>query len=295
MKEIMIEEFTLGTRKQKEWGWSIAIALFFAAVGSGLFLISLLFQAFTGLDLSLGLLIGVIVGGAATGLTFIIDLGNKAQFLRVFKRPLSSWLSRGSLLILIFLISGILYVAPAYLSFLPWDNGSGFGITMGVIGGIAALGLMMYSGFLLASSPSIAFWNTPLLPILFVFYGLMSGVAVTLALNAGSSGIEILSLIEVGLIILSLIIIGAYLLAMYYSVESAKEAVISLIKGNLMAIFIWGVLIVGLVVPLILALIAYFGGGIVPGLMVVAFLCEITGGLLFRYSLLRAGVYASNI
>lgn len=292
-----IEEFVIGFKRQKVWGWPIATALFAAGTGSGLFLVSLWLESQTGNNFNAGIILGLIVGGIATSAAFVFDLGRKERFWRVMLRPGKSWLSRGIILIMVMVIFGALYIAPQWLGWLPWSKGDGIGRTLQIVSAIAALGVMMYSGFLLSYSSSIPFWNTPLLPVLFVVYSFMGGVGSIFALNLalGGTGVNFKSLemIEISLITASFILIFVYILTMLYSTMAAKQAASILLKGKLALPFIGGVIVLGLVIPALIILLTYsgtVGTSAASAVLVVAGICELTGGWLLRYSLLRVGV-----
>lgn len=83
-----IDEFLIGVKFQREWGWLVISYLFLGGAGAGLFLISLYIDhAWAG---ALGLL--VVIFGT---LLLFLDLGRPERFWRAFFRPQSSWISRG--------------------------------------------------------------------------------------------------------------------------------------------------------------------------------------------------------
>jgi sulfite dehydrogenase (quinone) subunit SoeC len=264
-------EFIVANRTQQEWRWLIAIALFLAGVGSGTFVMAALVMNYP-----LGSLIGLVVGVAGPGLFFFLDLGRKSQFWRVMLRPQTSWISRGILFIILFAAFGLLYLASQGTFFL-WAAS------------ICALGVMMYSGFLLSYSPAIPFWNTPLVPLISVVYALMGGAGLLFAFSSGAPGIERLEAIEIGLIAICAILIFTYLMTMSTSTVAAREATGSLAMGRLAGTF-WGlVVLTGLLIPAALAL-SVMAAGMNPAILAVAGLLELAGGLGFRYCLLRSGI-----
>lgn len=292
-----VEEFVIGFKRQKVWGWPIATALFAAGTGSGLLLVALWLERQTGKDFNAGIILGLIVGGIATAAAFVFDLGRKERFWRVMLRPGSSWLSRGIILIMAMVIFGVLYIAPQYAGGLPWSKSDSLGRTFQAISAVAALGVMMYSGFLLSYSSSIPFWNTTLLPVLFISYSFMGGIGSIFALNLALGGINIdfktLEMVEISLILASFILIFVYILTMLYSTVAAKEAVSILLRGRLALHFLGGVIVLGLVIPSVIILSAFSGSAgsaAASAALVVAGICELTGGWLFRYCLLRVGV-----
>ncbi len=263
-------EFIIKTKTQQEWRWFIAVALFLAGIGSGAYIMSvwLMHNVLAGF-------IGIAIVAVGSSLAFFLDLSRKSQFWRVMMRPQRSWISRGILLIILFTISGVVsLIAPNPV--LQW------------VATICAVGVMMYSGFVLSYSPAIPFWNTPLLPLISIVYALMGGVGLLFGLSAVGPGLETLETLEMGLIAICAILIFTYLITMSSSTIAAREATSSLIAGRQAAPFWVLVVLAGLLVPFIFASLTKFGV-LTSQTLVVAGVLELTGALSFRYCLLRAG------
>ena len=92
---------------QKFWGWKVAAHLFLVAAGAGAYVIGFVFSliepflSFQGLpsQLLIAAKVGIItaVPLIILGAIFLFaNLGTKANSVRAFNRPFSSWLSRGS-------------------------------------------------------------------------------------------------------------------------------------------------------------------------------------------------------
>ncbi len=200
--------------------------------------------------------------------------------------------------LVVFLLFGALYIAPSldWFTWLPWTGETIAGRVMLGIAIAAAALVMIYTGCVMAQSPSIALWHTPLLPMLFMLYGLAGGIDVTMISLAAlgktyAIDVHLLELAEIVLLVLSIIFIWAYLGVMSASRLGAREAVRMITRGELSFIF-WGVvIIVGLIIPLAVTLYAYFIGApmVITG---VTGLLALAGCLFFRYALLRAGVYS---
>ncbi len=286
------DEFTLELRLQREWEWLIAIGFFLAGVGAGLFVISFF------LSLNTMALIGVILG-ASGGLALFFDLGRPENIWRAFAHLRTSWISWGITLLTVFLITGLFYALPAlsWFSTLPWSPETNFGRISGLIATTAAFGVMGYTGFVLAYSRAIALWNTTLLPVLFILYSFMGALgiisAMGLVIDRAKIDLRLLQIGEIVLIGISLVIIAVYLVTISYSTLAARESVRVLVRGELAKVFIGGTLVIGLVVPLVIAIVAYNNGTDTNSapLLIVASILELTGGFLLRYSLVRAGVY----
>ncbi|MFC2013916.1 NrfD/PsrC family molybdoenzyme membrane anchor subunit [Chloroflexota bacterium] len=292
---VKLDQFEVRPVAQRTWQKLIVMALFFGSIGTGLFLVS----SFYGFAFGIILALIIVVVGMGGG--YLADLGHPLRVWRIlasWTALKTSWITRGLWGIAIFIVFGLLSLA-SLLGWLPWSNEA---IAARVILGIAVVAgiwVMLYTGIVLAASPSIRFWNTPMLPALFMVYGLLGGIDITFISVAAlgeihAVDVKVLELIQISLIILCLIFIWAYLAVMSSSSGGAREAVRMITKGELASIF-WGVVIVaGLIIPLVVVLYTYIVGLplVVTG---VVGLLGLAGCLYFRYCVLRAGVYSPLI
>ena len=168
---------------------------------------------------------------------------------------------------------------------LPWESASLTGRALGWIGALCALMIVLYPGFFLAQNRSVPFWNTAWLPVVLVCYAATGASAMILLGSAYlRNGLRPFDSLAAGLIVLSCILVGVYLLAMQRAGGPAKESVRLLNAPPLSWIFRLGVVLVGLLLPLVLVLW-------VPSALVLAGLCMLAGSLMFRYCVLKVGVY----
>jgi len=272
----MVTSFNVELRGQQEWAWLVAIDLFFGGLGGGLFL---LFHHLT-LSPAIGLLsLGLVTVG---GLVLLAELGHPMRAWRAMAKPRTSWISRGMISVFLFIVLGFFYIAPSvsFFSWLPWNPAGYSERVIGTVAAVCALLVTLYPGFVLSASPSIPFWNSPLLPILFFAQSLLGASAVVILFSPFP---RLLSLAAV-LIVVNLFLIAIHLWTLKHSGLAAKEAVRLLQCGSLGWIFNVGVVVIGMVFPLVVTLW-------VPSAVVLASAFILIGGLLFRYCVLKAGVY----
>ena len=297
-KEAILDRFEVRPTAQREWHILILVAFFFGAVGCGLFLISA-FYGFT-----IGVVISWLIIVLLMGIPHLIYLGRPLRFWRMFTSLTAlktSWITRGMWGWVVFLVFGALYIAPSlgWFAGLPWTSGEGAGTIMLGIAAAAAVFGMVYPAFAMGQSPAIAFWNNPVLPVLFILYGLIDGIDLTFISLAAlgttyAVDVEFLEQMEIFLIILGGISIWAYLGVMSVSRIGSRESVRRLTKGELAPIF-WGVVIlIGLALPLGVGLYGYFVG-IPLGVSGITGLLVLVGALYFKYVILRAGIYSPSI
>jgi formate-dependent nitrite reductase membrane component NrfD len=278
----MAHEFNTELIAQEEWGWLLALDLFLGGMGGGLFLLFLNFD----LPPSVALLSVILV--ALGALVLMVELGHPLRAWRALCKPFSSWISRGVFSVTLFVVFASLYSASGFdaVSWLGVDNDAARR-TIGVIAAVSALMVTLYPGFVLAASPSIPFWNSPFLPLIFACHSLMAAsgllfLIAPLALDSPKlAGISFLGLV---LIALNLVLGAMYLGNSKRSGLAARDAVRRLNEGSLGLTFKLGVILAGMVVPLLIVLW-------VPSILALAGALMLIGGLLFRYCVLKAGVY----
>lgn len=273
-----LDEFRVGFDYQTEWiqgrGLLLLAAIWVGGVGAGLFLTSLLIGWPAGLIPAL-LIVAIAKGGFHLGF-----LGRPERFWRAFLKPQVSWLSRGIYFLVLFLIFGALYV---YQPVTLWM----------VLSALFAILLAVYTGFLMAASPAIRFWNNPLLPILFLAVALGSGASLAELLQGSqaASRPEMLQPFQLVVVAIAAFLLLTYMVVNHTSTIAAKEAVAFLALGSMAPIFYGLVVVLGIIIPVAILAMALLGE--MPAtLLAVAGLSELVGSLFLRYCILRAGVYS---
>lgn len=293
-------------KPQNIWGGPHTSWFFAMGVGGALFINRLLF----GMDL--GRFFGLILADVLSivlisigGLILIADLGKPFRVLRALMNPRTSWISVGAICDFIFLIlDGLWLIADLELggarplAWLPWAGNSPLGIVFQAVAGAAAFIVIIYPGLVLAYSPSIPFWNTTLIPLQFLIFAFASSVGLSLlfacwipvpaTLLATWAGAEIL------LLAAALLLFAAHLLNGAYSHTTGKVSVNRLIKGELRVPFVWGTLLGGLLLPLLLGLYGLVWSNPGPDLFFLALAGAITlpANWLSKYVVIKAGTYA---
>jgi formate-dependent nitrite reductase membrane component NrfD len=284
--KLEIHEWMIKYTHQTEWidrrGIFLWIAFYAGGLGGGLYLVSLYFNSLWGMFLS-WLIIAVIKGGA-----HLIFLGKPLRFWRIVIRPNSSWLSRGIIFVFTFVGFGAVQLA---LSF--WLPGTAVEIVFKVLAGISALAVTVYTGFVLNTVKGVPFWNSSLLPILFVLCGVLGGfgLSVVIGLYGGNVNIAIAEAGSRWLLIINALLIVIYLWAAANREATGKKSVMEQMRGNLATIFWGGIVAMGIVIPLVIAFSSYFVGEVSSALLITGVICEVIGGLALRYCVLKAGAY----
>ena len=288
------------TERQRSWGWLIVLYIFLAGLGGGTFLFSfiLLFWGKYESVARIGALIGPLVVLIAS-LLLLFDLGSPGRAYRLFTTPktlLSSWMTRGAWILTAFIVLGLAYALPAFNLFkwLPWNQPSGWGQGLGIAACVLSLIVPIYPGLLLGVIKSIPLWNTSALPPIFFLSGLDTGIAVLVLVSLflpaaiDVAGFHLLGTVDIVLIILLIVALFAYIEIVRQAGTTAAASV-RLLKTPL---FIVGVVIAGLILPLVLLIISVS----IPDVQKIRILDGIagvlilTGALLLRFSVVTSGL-----
>lgn len=283
---MQVHEWMVNYTRQTEWidrrGILLWIAFYSGGLGGGLFIVSLLLNSLWGMFV--GWLIIVVVKGG----THLLFLGKPARFWRIVFRPGSSWISRGIIFVLAFAV-----LAAAQMAFSFWMPGTAIEIVFKVLAGIAALAVAGYTGFVLNNIKAVPFWNSTLLPVLFVSYGFMGGfgLAVLISLNGGDVNLIAAETGTRWLLIINALLVAIYLWVAAGREATAKQSVLEQMRGGMAPVFWIGVVIFGIVIPFSVALVNLITGELATGILMAGALCELIGGLSLRYCVLKAGAY----
>ena len=287
-----IDEFLIDVRPQREWGWLVISYLFLGGAGAGLFLVSLYLEhLWAGVLGLLVLLVGTVL--------LLLDLGRPERFWRAFFRPQTSWISRGCFFITLLFVLGVIELALQWpgLELPAWLNEGTLRTSLRVAGGGAAVLVMIYTGFVLAPSPAIPFWNSAFFPIIFFAYSLLAGIDILILtspmLPGPSLDLMFLERNQNYLVILCLLLVLSHVSVMSSSAVAARESIRLLTRGRWASLFLGGVIGAGLIVPLLLALPVVWEAQVqtVFALTFILALLRLFGDYLFRFLVMRVGLY----
>ncbi len=291
------------------WGGMIAVYLFLAGIAAGAFLTAALTDLF-GKNRPAKLIragayippIAIVVGL----LLLVFDLGRPLSFWKlIFNVNFSSVMSLGTFIISIFTAVALVY---AYLIWAwPVAQARGIQITVAgveaaaarevpasglqalrkpvaVVGSLLAFGTATYTGFLLSAVSTNTFWSVPFLgisgvpflPFLFLVSAISTGLAATLIGAIDCSDLTLYKKVDIVLLAIEILL----LIILYTSVSSA------FFQGGLANLFWIGVVVIGLLLPLILAI---YGVSKHKNLVVPVCGMVVVGGLALRYFVVYAG------
>ena len=103
--------------------------------------------------------------------------------------------------------------------------------------------VMIYLGYVLSHSPALTLWNTGLMPIISLTYGLMGGVTMTILMGYNGflaespETLKFLKGAEIFLIAATFVMLLSLLHGAAYHSDSGKVSVMMLLNGRIFAIF----------------------------------------------------------
>jgi formate-dependent nitrite reductase membrane component NrfD len=210
--------------------------------------------------------------------------------------PRTSWVARGFIILSIFIVFGLILLAKSILPFEWLHTGSVLWWILEIITFAFAFGTAFYTGILLKATKSIPLWNTYLLPLLFLVSALSTGsMAIILStLGTGlfpndSGPLKVLMHGEQMLVVIEGIVLYLFLSRRYKAAEQGKDSVRLLLFGEMKLIFWVGIVFLGLIFPILLENIAsLFHGNMV--LIFIAGILLLCGGFFLRLGILHAGI-----
>ena len=289
---------TRNKKPQEQWEWPIAVDLYIAGIGGGSFITGVVVDW---LGYSVFPSKAILLWGALLtvfAIPFIImDLGKKWRFLYACLNPRTSWLSRGFLILSAFILVGI---AALIVSLLPLLDIRITPIVLRVlesIGVILAFATAVYSGLLFKAVRYVTFWDTWLLPVLFIISALSGGMMVIILSISGASLfahegnpnhlMELLISVELALLVAEGVVLSLFLILRYRIKELGKYSVRVLLSGHLKFVFWIGSIVSHFLIPIIL--LSLYSSRL-PYMLFVAGFFLLLGGLLFRLAIVRAGI-----
>lgn len=302
------------------WPWPIAVYLFLAGLSAGSMMVALLVKWNHHKQENDTIWDAMVKAGAivapvtiCVGLALLVlDLGKPLSFYWILiKYNFGSVMSIGVALLLIytpfaFLFAIIIFekeiekyaifsllrpISRVIRSFAPLAK------TIETILFLMAIGVGIYTGFLLSAVYKLPLWNTPILPILFLTSGFSSGVAANILVGMtcfkhliNKENVKYLLVLDLRAVLFEIPLIAILFLGLHF--EGGASAVVAkqaLTTGHYAMIFWIGVVGIGLVTPIIIAATALKNHAYRVGYIVVNSLVIICGVILLRYYIVYAG------
>jgi formate-dependent nitrite reductase membrane component NrfD len=295
-------EWMVKPMHQTEWierqGMLVWFAEVFSALGTGLYLVALFVNSWWGA--LLGWLIVVLLKLPL----HLLYLGKPLRFWRTLP-PFSgawktSWIARGVLFTTVFVALGFVQLVTSrvitdttLLTGQALSAWVALDMLLRVLAGIFVILTAVYCGFMMSYCKSVPFWNTGLLPIVILNAGIADGLALVMGIGVFTGGMDfhaIESAIRITLGI-NAVLLAVYLMNATYQSQIAELSVRELVVGRLAVIFWVGIVLFGILAPLVISFASLFAGGASIPLLVGGILCHTIGAFALKYCLLKVGVH----
>ena len=284
---MVTHEWMVKGNKQTEWidkrGILLWLAFYAGGLGGGLYVVSLFFNSLW------GMLAGWFIVTVLKGSFHLIFLGKPTRFWRLVFHPQTSWLSRGLIFVVGFAGFGGLQLLVSYFT----PDQTALVMVLKVIAGILALCTATYTGFVLNNVKGVPYWELPILPLLFVACGILGGFGLTVVIGNYADGIN-MAAAETGsriMLLVNVVLIISYLALAAGKGTTGKRSVLFQLTGGISPVFWIFVVASGILIPGTIALFGLFGGESGTAVLVPGVVCEIVGGMMLRYCVLKSGMY----
>ena len=249
--------------------------VFFSEIGAGVYFVSLFH------DFRPGYVGGYIVTLVLGGLIHMAYLGNPQRVFGMFLKVKTSELSRGMWVILAF----------AGLGFFQGLLGFQYGAVLKTLMGFICILLIMHGFATMNVMKAIPSWNQSTVLPLSIVSGIWVGsqvIQLMMRVSGGEvQGMEVwcrmLLLAYIGLIAL-------YLWGTFHASDAARFSISNLLRGGFSKLFYLGVILIGIVVPLLITLAMWGLGVSSPGIL-LRLVFVFTGDLILRYSIMKSAYY----
>lgn len=289
------------------FGSFIIVYLFLGGCGSGMLLVSSVwsllfhhrsertrretaaFRAFRNRCFVVGLVV-VAIGA----ICLLADLGRPDRFLLLFLRPNATYLTFGTFVLAGLMVVGV-FLSFADCLYVPWVT-SRMKVIAEVLCAFFSVAVMAYTGLFLQGLYAVAFWDTWLVPVLFVLSAAsmgMSGCLLAGTLLRDSwlieDDFEHVHRIHLVILVAEALALAALLLVSLGGRGEAPASASMLLSGSLLPWFAFGVLVCGLAVPIASEAAIACSRRIRP-LPLADALC-IFGGFALRFCIVSAGLH----
>lgn len=232
---------------------------------------------------------------AAGMLCLMADVGRPDRVLNLLVSPHLSAMTVGAYALVAALALSAAFSARALLfsaDSVPFRYFPLVGVPLGVVAGLV---VAVYTGVLLQSLASVLFWQTALLPLVFAASSLSCGIACVLGAAAFSDArlpfaLELSRLANADTVVITFeAVCLAAMLATSILTQEGQLCAAALISGDLRWEFWGGVVVCGIVVPVVLERFVTHGNFHNQCIWIAAFV--LVGGFALRYCMVQAGMY----
>ncbi len=283
---------------QSVWGLPVIVYLFLAGVGAGAYLTSWWNTRNGGMGTLavVGRYLAAPLVAIGT-LLLVFDLGagrmHLGRIFGLFTHPISM-MSLGTWILTLFLIASVIdgYGPLVRVHRVAW---------LGTVTAVLAVAVAIYTGVLLGVVKAIPLWNTALLPVLFVLSACSTGMAAVffcslLAGRRNLGDVESFGGLHIAVVLTEIVVLVLLLFIAANGSSADRYSYMLMVDGRFAAMFWYGLVVVGLGLPIVYALLSrtrplirYLQS---PSWIMLESILVLVGGFFLRYLVVSAGAVA---
>ncbi len=239
---------------------------------------------------------GPLIAIGTSCLVFDLEAGFWQPWRQIYLvGNLSSMITWGVIILSLFIPIAFLYAAALNEITFVGKLAKRYLRHLEIVGSVLAVATAGYTGVLIAMVNGVPFWNTPMMPVLFMASAMSTGLAVAMigAAILDINTIRTLSNFALGHVIFlsveGVVLMLLIFMSMTRSIEAAASASL-LVSGSLSPYFWALVVALGILIPFVLSIVEYYEYGEMPKYLVVgADLCVLIGGMSLRALIIFSG------
>lgn len=286
---------------ESAWGWLIVVYLFLAGSGSGAFLAAVYCDLLApdwskSLARAGSLIAGPLVTIGTVCLVLDLEAGLWEPWRQIYLvGNLRSMIAWGVIILAVFIPVSFLYAAALNELTFVGKIAKKYIRILEYVGSFLAVSTATYTGVLIAVVNGVPFWNTPMMPVLFLASAISTGLAAAMIVAAiiDIRTIKTLSNFALGHVIFLAVEGLVLMLFVFMSLTRSTEAAISanmLLTGALSPYFWVLVVVLGILIPFVLSIIEYYEYGEMPKSLVIGSdLLVLMGGMSLRALIIFSG------
>ncbi|MCI9129512.1 MAG: polysulfide reductase NrfD [Eggerthellaceae bacterium] len=308
---------------QLTWGWQPALYLFLGGMGAGAFIMAAVLYLLDSTKHRLVVCASMYAAFAslAIGLLLLLaELISPARGLMMWASfsHFTSWMTYGAwgafLAMIVFIVSALLatkqvgnWLNEKWKWYTP-ENSLKLRRGLAWAGIVLGAFVAVYTGMLLMSAGGVPLWNTLLLPLLFTVSAFDTGVALVEIIAVllhkkdplAEKAAALMERIVIALVVIELLVIAVFLGSMFAGGSAAAESAGMLVSGGLAAPFWIMIIVLGLALPLVMALACMLlkkkdANKDARPMMVIGAAGALIGGCELRFLILAAGIHAAVV
>lgn len=226
---------------------------------------------------------------ALASFVLMLDLERPERIWGVVLHPFHSVASIGAFSLTVTFVLAVATVVGLFV----WKRPGAAAVRALLVANIAfALVTMTYSGLLLSTLRSVPFWETPLIPVLFVVSSLSSGIACIMVagffLSTDDRGADALWAWSTVLSLVELVVLVALLVQAAASGVAAQHALGELLHGSAALLFWPGIVGTGIVFPIVCHALSHAFPR--PVLLLASMIGVLAGTVCLRYGIVDVGI-----